>query len=405
MMSLGAGTTDPLTAGSRLSDAVDAGNTLLYHAISRGQDLPAAVRDPIIKARAALDRGDTLSEDEEGKFLDAYSKLALRVSPVTAATLDATSRRRGRRGWLGRLMGLRPVSDAQRLVSCFGFLALCLIASIAGGEWTYTLIRSIATAEKQFATNSQEMREANIRLGGIEDQIEKLTPNGGARPDTANTGAVRQALEARKDEANAKLWALEYANHELHGTIDRGYETLTRMLFFGHDKLKYVSMPLGIILGSFLLPVLYGALGTCTFVLRSLYREMVDRTFDGRRTGEFMVRIFLGMLSGLTLQWLVVRADGTVAGGMTPAVLAFLGGYSVEMLFAAIDRLVHLVTGRMRSPHRAGQLATRPRRDPSVGASGAKRSRAREILANGAAAGQRAASPVAALAAVRAESN
>jgi len=39
--------------------------------------------------------------------------------------------------------------------------------------------------------------------------------------------------------------------------------------------------------------VLYGALGTCAFVLRSLYREMVDRTFDGRRTGEFMVRIFL----------------------------------------------------------------------------------------------------------------
>src|SRR5258705_6860278 len=72
---------------------------------------------------------------------------------------------------------------------------------------------------------------------------------------------------------------------------------------------------------------------------------------------------------------------------------------------ARFDRMVNLVTGRMRSPHRAGQLATRPRRDPSVGASGAKRSRAREILANGAAAGQRAASPVAALAAVRAESN
>ena len=73
--------------------------------------------------------------------------------------------------------------------------------------------------------------------------------------------------------------------------------------------------------GSFLLPVLYGALRTCAFVLRNLFRKMVDRSFDRRRTGEFTVRIFLGMLSGLSLQWLVVRADGTVAGGMTPAVL------------------------------------------------------------------------------------
>ena len=110
------------------------------------------------------------------------------------------------------------------------------------------------------------------------------------------------------------------------------------MLLFDRETLKDVSVPLGVILGSFLLPVLYGALGTFAFVLRSLFREMVDRTFDGRRTGEFTVRIFLGMLSGPTLQWLVVGADGTLAGGVSPAVLAFLGGYSVEILFAAVDR-------------------------------------------------------------------
>jgi hypothetical protein len=103
---------------------------------------------------------------------------------------------------------------------------------------------------------------------------------------------------------------------------NRSYETLSGLFSLSPDRLRSISMPLGIILGGFLLPVLYGALGTCAFVLRSLYREMVDRTFDGRRTGEFLVRIFLGMVSGLTLQWLVVRADGTIAGGVTPAVLA-----------------------------------------------------------------------------------
>jgi len=67
------------------------------------------------------------------------------------------------------------------------------------------------------------------------------------------------------------------------------------------------------------------------------------------------------VLSGLSL----VRADGTVAGGMTPAVLAFLDGYSVEMLFAAMDRLVQLVTGRMRTSNRPGQPAARSKQDPT----------------------------------------
>ena len=394
---------DSLTAASRLNDAVHAANTLLYHAVSGGQELPAAVRDPIVKARVALDRHETLTDEDEGRFLEAYAKLAARVAPVTAATLDATSRRRGHRGRLGSFLGLRPASDAQRLVTCFGILALSLIASIALGEWTLTFIRSIAAAEKQFATNSHEMREMNIRRDSIEDQIEMVRPSAGERTDSA---AVLQSLEVRKDEAKAKLWALEYANRELRDTIDQGYATLEGVLIVNRDTLKYVSGPLGIIFGSFLLPLVYGALGTCAFVLRSLFREMVDRTFDGRRTGEFTVRIFLGMLSGLTLQWLVVRADGTVAGGVTPAVLAFLGGYSVEMLFAAMDRLVTLVTGRMRSPHRQGQPAARPKHNPTpAGTVTPKRGRAREILANGVAAAHRAASPVTTLAPVRAESN
>jgi len=327
-----------------------------------GQELLPDVRDPILKARAKLERKETLGEEDEGKFLDAYSKLASSVAPVTAATLEATSPGRGHSGWLASLFGLRPGSDAQRLVTYFGILAVALIGSIAVGEWTLTFIRAIAVAEKQLVTNAHDAHEAAVRLESIEDQIEKLKPSANERPDSA---AVRQALETRKNEAQAKQWDLDQANSQLVDIIDQGYAALGRVLFIKSEKLPYVAGPLGIVFGSFLLPVLYGALGTCAFVLRSLFREMVDRSFDRRRTGEFTVRIFLGMVSGLSLQWLVVRADGTVAGGVTPAVLAFLGGYSVEMLFAAMDRLVQLVTGRMRTSNRPGQPAARSKQDPT----------------------------------------
>ena len=362
MASHAPGSLDPALTASRLNEAVNAANTLLYHAVGSGQELPPAVRDPIVKARAKLERKETLGEEDEGKFLEAYSKLASSVAPVTAATLEATSPGRGHSGWLGSLFGLRPGSDAQRLVTYFGILAVALIGSIAVGEWTLTFIRAIAVAEKQLVTNAHDAHEAAVRLESIEDQIEKLKPSANERPDSA---AVRQALETRKNEAQAKQWDLDQANAQLVDIIDQGYAALARVLFIKSDKLRYVAGPLGIVFGSFLLPVLYGALGTCAFVLRSLFREMVDRSFDRRRTGEFTVRIFLGMVSGLSLQWLVVRADGTVAGGVTPAVLAFLGGYSVEMLFAAMDRLVQLVTGRMRTSNRQGQPAGRSKLGPA----------------------------------------
>src|SRR5262245_33251400 len=401
MTTASASSDQPLSGSACLTEAVEAANTLLYHAVSNGQDLPGTIRDPIITARAALKRGDALGNDDEGRFLDAYAKLAQRVAPVTAVTLEATSRRE-RRGRLGQLLGLRPVSDAQGLAGHFGLLALCLIGAIAAGEWTHAFIGSISAAEKQFSANSQLMREAEIRRGSLVDQIEMLGRSGDRVVGAASTSAVREALKARKDEVDAKIWALDYINSELRGTVDKGYETLERMLFLGRERLKYVSLPLGNILGSFLLPVLYGALGTCAFVMRSLFREMVDRTFDARRTGEFTVRIFLGMLSGLTLQWLVVRSDGTVAGGVTPAVLAFLGGYSVEMLFAAMDRLVQLVAGRMRAPHRS-QAAPRPRLERAAGA-GARRTRERDAAANGTAPRPRTSAALPAFATVRNES-
>ena len=398
----GAGSTAPVTGAYRLSEAVDAANTLLYHAVGSGQDLANTVRDPIIKARAAIERGQALSEEDEGKFLDAYAKLALRSAPVTAATLDATSRRRGRPGWVGRLVGLRPVSDAQRLVWYFGLLALCLIVFIAAGEWAHSFMLSLSAAEKQLTTSSQELRETHMRRDGLDEQIKMLKPGAGATADTASNGAMRQALEARKNEVTVKIWALDQAVFELTDTVKQGYEMLERM--FGRDRFQYSRGPLVIILGSFLLPLLYGALGTCAFVLRSLFREMVDRTFDGRRTGEFTVRIFLGMLSGITMQWLVARSDGTVASGVTPAVLAFLGGYSVEMLFTAMDRLVNLVAGRVRSAHRPQPAASRARREQAeVANAGPRRARVREVPVNAAASGPRVVSPVPILAAAHAE--
>ena len=76
------------------------------------------------------------------------------------------------------------------------------------------------------------------------------------------------------------------------------------------------------------------------------------------------------------------------------------------MLFAAMDRLVQLVTRAqaVAEPTRAARHAGQAR-PGSGGRSRGRWNRVREIPTNGAAASQRAASPVTALATVRVESN
>ena len=312
---------------ARLADEIEGASELLYHASKSGKELEAAVRDPIIRARGALERGETWSAADESAFLAAYAKLAALTAPVTAATLRAT-RRRPARAWWAKLLRLGPTSDAQVLSFRFGVLALALLLAIGAGEWTRTFIAAIIANQDDLEKVKQELRATD------------LTPS-------------RQKVLMERRVALEERIAAGYA------TLNRSFGAVARVRW---EELRNLIGPVADNVGGFLLPVLYGALGTTAFILRRLYASMVNRTFDARRSGEFLVRIFLGMLSGITLQWIVVRDGNAVPGGVTPAVLAFLGGYSVELLFAAIDRLLGSITAALKATARSERpnAETRP---------------------------------------------
>jgi hypothetical protein len=95
----------------------------------------------------------------------------------------------------------------------------------------------------------------------------------------------------------------------------------------------------------YLLPLLYGLLGSCLHVLRTLAASIETRTHVVSRL--YLVRIYTGGLAGLVIAWFGIGGEG--AGplvSLTPFALAFLAGYSVELLFAFMDRLVAAFSGR-----------------------------------------------------------
>jgi hypothetical protein len=342
---------DTETAGAddvpRLTQGAEDAHSLLYYAVSTGRDVGLAVREPIVRTYRATTTGRPVTDEEETAFLEAYAKLAALVRPTTAATVRATSRT-VRRPWLWRAFSREPISEAQRVAYRFGLLALILILIIGGAEWTRTFINSVVTDQAEYARVLDELRTARAAQKRLVEQIALVD-----RERQGTTDAIRGSLVRQREELDVRVQLLDDREGGLSRRIQAGYETLERILpFVNWNELRNVITPVATIMAVLVLPVLYGSLGTCAFVLRTVYAEMVDRSFDARRTGEFMVRIFLGMLSGVSLQWLLVREGQPIPGGVTPAVLAFLGGYGVELLFAAFDRLLSTVIAALRGDRR-----------------------------------------------------
>ncbi|MBB4398548.1 hypothetical protein [Bradyrhizobium sp. ERR14] len=116
--------------------------------------------------------------------------------------------------------------------------------------------------------------------------------------------------------------------------------------------------------GGFLLPVFYGMLGAIAFVLRRLSDEtsFVEEATVLKR--KFSLRVPIGALSGLAAGWLLQPSTGaSVTASLSPFALAFVAGYSADLVFTALDRIVAAFTGPP-SPQ-TPPIATPPERSPS----------------------------------------
>lgn len=97
------------------------------------------------------------------------------------------------------------------------------------------------------------------------------------------------------------------------------------------------------ILQYYILPLLYGWLGAMAFVVRALAREARDRTYRAENDLAYRMRIYLGVLSGLAIGWFFTpdnTARGAQISSLPPFALAFVAGYSVDLLFTVMDKLL-----------------------------------------------------------------
>ena len=115
-------------------------------------------------------------------------------------------------------------------------------------------------------------------------------------------------------------------------------------------------------LSTYVVPLLYGLLGAFAYVLREIAEEVRAVTFSHESCIRYNLRLSLGLLAGITVGFLVSPEAGQGAvqqaqpiltlATLGPMALAFLAGYSVELVFAVMDRIVSAFVDEKSPPNR-----------------------------------------------------
>jgi hypothetical protein len=118
------------------------------------------------------------------------------------------------------------------------------------------------------------------------------------------------------------------------------------------------------VIGTYLLPMLYGFLGSAASVIRDFSRKMRDSTFAPRDLTLTTVRLALGILAGASVGLFFTPATAaqgdampTGAVALSASALAFLAGYGVEVLFSMLDSAIDRVfkkDPKLTSPNKLG---------------------------------------------------
>jgi hypothetical protein len=103
---------------------------------------------------------------------------------------------------------------------------------------------------------------------------------------------------------------------------------------------------------NYVMPVLFGLLGACVFVLRTINQKIEAFTFTPGSLPRYRARLVLGAVAGPAIGWfftadgklLAVAPDGLTGAGLTSHLsqiaLAFVAGYAVEILFSLLDKII-----------------------------------------------------------------
>ncbi|EJM26844.1 hypothetical protein [Pseudomonas sp. GM25] len=353
-----------------LAGSVKRAKLLLAFAAQAGIPIPDDDLKAVLEAEQALEKGE-LKLDQEAAFWTSLSKLAVAVRPVTIASLQDTELVTGR-----SLIGLFT-NRASKYVAwgSMATLLLILCVQVQAVQLSSRIQGFDDLVAKNKASNDSvfklwgESQNAILVIKSLDPKTDVSDQNAAEAKGTAAYSAFAAAYYQNRAIKSARASAaslLDFSRtfwmatffKEPPGT-DKSppndtippmvsiYE-LTSLLGESVDEYRPRQQAQNQydILYRLLLPALYGLLGSCVFVLRSVSSQLETFTFTWTRRLLGSARLALGPILGIASLVLIDPSKTDALSNLPQIGIALIAGYSVDLVLNFMDR----ITGAFGQP-------------------------------------------------------
>jgi hypothetical protein len=347
--------TDPL------ADAIENAVILLMIASEKAYVLEDETISAVIKMRCQYLAGSS-DTDCEVKFWSAYTQIALVLYPITIDSVKANSPHRtmGLRNSIPLFnVGAQSLSQkcARKYKTLSAIVLLFLIFTQVYWYIGFALITDFNTQSGNIDTLGSTIQELEIKLTNQPDSdqhaynLQELT-------------SLKLQLEEHRNWKEAAVTHLQNWN-DVWSSLDyftdqpwqvANFQTLGTKI---QQRIQLVSAENALqAISTYLLPMLYGLIGACFYILRKLPKEIEDLTFSNKSYTNYSLRIAQGPLAGILVSYFVTPTPQATrsstdniesllnidpgVSSLSPLALAFVAGYSVEFIFKILDKILSL---------------------------------------------------------------
>jgi hypothetical protein len=306
------------------------------------------------------------------RFWTAFGRLCDLIKPVNTECLAARLRVYPVPWWNLWMQGQRTslVDLTSRKYIILLFFLLVIITPIQLYGWmTSSLSNELAEARKSLLARTQQLSQDYglllARTGGDADHKWTADESAGAEKiinaqsiefDAGQLWQKANQLQAISDLTfAAKPIAAAPSNSQDLQWYDRARNALASAQFAISQTLLAggQSALVNGVMVSFILPILFGALGAVAFSIRNIFEQRERTTFSETSAARHMMRIALGCVTGAVVGFF----NGlTTQLNLQPLALAFLAGYGVEAVFLMFDGLIE----KFRQPTNGSAASPRP---------------------------------------------
>lgn len=309
------------TNEKELITLINEGYQMLHYIARHGElTIDHEITEGIQQARAKWGTRHWSMTDET-LFLECYDRLTKQIYPVTLESIQAVD--------IKSRKGKKIVSGASLVISWYRrytvITLICLLCVQMYYLFGMVLIQSLNKCDNETAalvemnkdsvkekqTQIESRRNASYQLLQTWNQVWLL----GQGPSISAT-RQRHDVARKNSTPDPHLY-----NTTPYSASIIAAKTVLQML------------------QSYILPLLYGLLGAFIFVLRSLLMQIRSLTYTASREIGYRLRLTLGCLAGMIIG-LILKPDDMKELSLSPMGFAFICGYSIEVLFTLLDRLI-----------------------------------------------------------------